>query len=363
MNLIRLIAKQRDHIPEKDNLAIAVRTYVLGLDNIDFSDCPKEFTAAYKKHRDAWNDSVAFFEKHDSLRGEMHDLFDLIRKMDSPDREEINRHNDAIMSTWRDVETIATKYGIGESSSASIDLLEGANLDHFRKVEKWRFVETAKAVEEKTELATSVSENSNDNDVLINFDANDRAPYLFSKEDFGDVKLELEFMVPKKSNSGIYLMGRYEIQILDSFGVENPGHGDLGGVYQRWDESRPQGKKGFEGVAPKVNAAKAPGEWQTMEITFRAPRFDESGKKTKSAVFEQVLINGQLVQEDQPAHGPTRAAQFGDEKPTGPISIQGDHGPIAIRKFCCHSAFGLMPEVRSQFRQCKYEGVSFDVAL
>jgi hypothetical protein len=82
-----------------------------------------------------------------------------------------------------------------------------------------------------------------------------------------------------------------------------------------------------------VNAAKAPGEWQTMEITFRAPRFSFDGKKLKDATFEKVIINGQLVQQNASTNGPTRSAPLEGESTRGPIAIQGDHGPVAIRRY------------------------------
>ena len=159
----------------------------------------------------------------------------------------------------------------------------------------------------------------------------EKADFLRTKEKFQDVHMKLEFMVPKGSNSGAYFMGRYEIQILDSFGRKKFGAGDLGGLYQRWDENR--NPKGFEGVAPKVNAAKAPGEWQTMEVIFRGPRFAKDGSKTHHAKFIKVLINGKLVHENQIAKGPTRSSKFKNETAAAEaIYFQGDHGPVAIRK-------------------------------
>ena len=209
------------------------------------------------------------------------------------------------------------------------DLLKGGALAEFREVQHWRGVSEANAVPEKCELTTQ-----GEGKILINSTAKDKTvPYLLTKEEFGDVKIELEFMVPKGSNAGVYVMGRYEIQILDSFGKEKVGSGDLGGLYSRHDKARPQGRQNYEGTAPKLNAAKAPGEWQTMEIVFRAPRFDESNKKRKDANFEKVLVNGQLVQENVATSGHTQSAPFEGDAKTGPIAIQGDHGPIAIRSF------------------------------
>lgn len=135
-------------------------------------------------------------------------------------------------------------------------------------------------------------------------------------------------MVPEKANSGIYFMGRYEIQILDSHGVDALRFYHCGGVYERhkWPENY-----GYEGTAPRVNAARPAGEWQTYEITFRAPRFDVEGKKIQNAMFVKVVHNGIVIHENQEVTGPTRAAAFGDEKPLGPLMIQGDHGPVALR--------------------------------
>ncbi|HAR66450.1 MAG TPA: hypothetical protein DCR55_09600 [Lentisphaeria bacterium] len=156
-----------------------------------------------------------------------------------------------------------------------------------------------------------------------------RAAYLLTKELHGDLEAVIEFMVPKGSNSGIYFMGRYEIQVLDSFGKTEVKHGDCGGIYQRW------GKHKDNGQAPKVNASTAPGTWQKFEITFRAPRFDETGKKTENARFVKVVHNGQLVHENAEVTGPTRSAmkEHAPEEARGPVRIQGDHGAVAYRTF------------------------------
>ena len=160
-----------------------------------------------------------------------------------------------------------------------------------------------------------------------------RTRNLFTKAEHGDVEAHIEFVVPKGSNSGVYFQGRYEIQVFDSWGVEKPKHSDCGGIYQRWRGGKgvPNNQRGYEGRPPKVNASKAPGEWQSFDVIFRAPRFDASGKKTANAVFVKVVHNGKVIHENQEVTGPTRAAAFHDEKPTGPIMFQGDHGPVAYR--------------------------------
>ena len=208
------------------------------------------------------------------------------------------------------------------------ELLAGGVLSGFRPVTVWNGVKEAKAVPGKKDLLLTGTGN-----LLVNItDKVKRAPYLFTAGEYQDVEVHLEFMIPKGSNAGIYLMGRYEIQILDSFGRERPSHGDLGGLYQRGDPKR-EGRPGFEGVPPRTNAAKAPGEWQTLDIVFRAPRFDDQGTKTENARFVRVKVNGTVVHENQEAKGPTRSHPLPGEAPRGPIAIQGDHGPIAIRSF------------------------------
>ena len=152
---------------------------------------------------------------------------------------------------------------------------------------------------------------------------------LLSKEEFGDVEVHVEFCLPNKSNSGVYLMGRYEVQVYDSFGVVKDKYPGLecGGLYPRWTAERSE----FEGHSPRVNVSKKAGEWQSFDIVFRAPRFDASGKKTENARFLKVTHNGAVIHENIDITGPTRAAAFEDEKTKGPIMLQGDHGPIAYR--------------------------------
>ena len=163
---------------------------------------------------------------------------------------------------------------------------------------------------------------------LVTEDANDN---LFTTWEHGDIELELDFMMPKGSNSGIYLQGRYEVQLLDSWGVKDPKFADCGGIYERWDDNRPEGRRGYEGRAPRFNASRAPGLWQHFKIIFHAPRFDEAGNKIANARFARVEHNGVVIHRNVEVTGPTRAAAFDDEQPTGPLMIQGDHGPVAFR--------------------------------
>lgn len=163
--------------------------------------------------------------------------------------------------------------------------------------------------------------------VLVN-GAQGRTVNLLSAVEHGDVAAHIEFVVPKDSNSGVYFQGRYEIQVFDSWGVKDLHHGDCGGIYERWKND-----KGYEGHAPKVNASRPPGTWQSLDVEFRAPRFDASGKKIANAKFIKVVLNGKVLHENVEVTGPTRAAYDEQtEVPFGPLMLQGDHGPVAYRK-------------------------------
>jgi hypothetical protein len=141
---------------------------------------------------------------------------------------------------------------------------------------------------------------------------------IYTGEKFGDIHLELEFMVPKGSNSGIYLMGEYEVQVLDSYGKPDDKltQGDLGALYSA--------------AAPKKNAAKKPGEWQKFVIEFQAPKF-EGDKKVANAKFIKVTLNDVVLHENVEMKQQTPGGLTGKEAPTGPLMFQGDHGAVAFR--------------------------------
>jgi hypothetical protein len=148
---------------------------------------------------------------------------------------------------------------------------------------------------------------------------------LMSSAEFGDAEVHVEFWIPKHSNSGVYLMGRYEIQIYDVEQAKYPGM-ECGGIY-----GRAAGDETIEGHSPRVNVSKPPGEWQAFDITFRAPRFDDAGKKIENAKMVKVVHNGKIIHENVELNGPTRSAMSLEEKPSGPIMLQGNHGPVAFR--------------------------------
>jgi hypothetical protein len=141
---------------------------------------------------------------------------------------------------------------------------------------------------------------------------------IYTEQKFGDCVIEVEFMIPKGSNSGVYVMGEYEVQVFDSYGKANDklNQGDLGALYSA--------------AAPKINASRKPGEWQKFVIEFQAPKF-EGPQKIANAKFIKVTLNDQVIHENVEMKGPTPGGLTGKEAATGPLMFQGDHGPVAFR--------------------------------
>ena len=177
---------------------------------------------------------------------------------------------------------------------------------------------------------------------------------LLSKFQHGDLDIEMEYMLAKGSNSGVYLQGNYEVQLFDSWGKKSAKYNDNGGIYERWDDSKPEGQKGYEGYAPRVNVAKAPGLWQHIAISYQAPRFDKSGKKISNAVFLKIELNGITIHENVEVSGPTRGA-LSNDVPMGPLRIQGDHGSLAIKNIVI-SNFDKKPGTLSNLQYKTYYG-------
>jgi hypothetical protein len=165
--------------------------------------------------------------------------------------------------------------------------------------------------------------------ILINGPAG-RTENLLSKKKYGDIEAHVEFLIPKGSNSGVKFEGLYEIQIFDSYGVKKPKASDCGGIYPR-AEMLPVYHHIDDGIPPQANAARRPGEWQTLDVIFQTPRFDEQGKKTANARFVKVVLNDQLIHENVDVKTPTGHVWRDKEFAAGPLLLQADHGPVAFR--------------------------------
>ncbi|MDY3557813.1 DUF1080 domain-containing protein [Gemmata sp. JC673] len=156
-----------------------------------------------------------------------------------------------------------------------------------------------------------------------------RLPNLITKEAFGDCEIHVEFLIAKGSNAGVKFHEVYEIQIQDDYGKKNLDGRHMGGIYPR--ANLEMGGYLDKGVPPKVNAAKPFGEWQTLEATWKSPRFNEKGEKVASAVVVNATLNGQVIHENAEVKTPTGSNWGKKETPTGAFMLQTDHGPTAFR--------------------------------
>jgi hypothetical protein len=174
------------------------------------------------------------------------------------------------------------------------------------------------------------------------------SPFV-SREVFGDCKIHLRFQLPEKGNSGVYVMGRYEVQLLDSAGKEaGLTMGDCGGIYR--GETWP-------GRAPDFNAFREAGQWHEMDIEFQPPRFDTAGRKTENARFLRVRIDDVLLHENVEVPEPTLGALFAEEAPFGPLMIQGDHTQVAIGDV---RVFPKVPKTEPEGWTPLFDGSSLD---
>ncbi|HEY7817349.1 MAG TPA: DUF1080 domain-containing protein, partial [Vicinamibacteria bacterium] len=154
-----------------------------------------------------------------------------------------------------------------------------------------------------------------------------QAGSLVTRREFGDVQLHIEWRTPAKvegegqgrGNSGIFLMERYEVQVLDSYENATYVNGQAGAIYKQH--------------APMVNASRAPGEWQSYDIVFMAPRFRADGTLERSATFT-VFHNGVLIQNHVEVKGTTTnigMATYKAHPSKAPLSLQDHDNPVSYR--------------------------------
>lgn len=153
------------------------------------------------------------------------------------------------------------------------------------------------------------------------------AGYVYTRQEFGDVQLHVEWAAPSppkgegqdRGNSGVFLMGAYELQVLDSYGNDTYPDGQAGAAYGQYP--------------PLVNASLPPGTWQSYDIVFRRPRFDSAGALLAPARMT-AFQNGVLIQDNVTLWGPTewlQADRYVADSGRGPIALQ-DHGnPVRYR--------------------------------
>ena len=188
----------------------------------------------------------------------------------------------------------------GGPPSDAVVLFDGTNLDAFKNGEKWEITDDGVAIA--------------------------RGGQIHSKQSFGDAQYHIEFRTPAKiegsgqgrGNNGLLIMGQYEVQILDSY--ENPTYfdGQAAALYKQFP--------------PLVNASRKPGEWQTYDVLFEAPRFDSNGTLVRPA-YATVLHNGVAVQVHQELRGSTSWTDVPEYRPHGkaPVTLYYHSNPVGFR--------------------------------
>ena len=200
---------------------------------------------------------------------------------------------------WPEPEVVDPGTSVKAPSDAIV-LFDGTDLSSFKDGDKW-VVKDGYAEVAKTSITT--------------------------KQAFGDCQLHIEFASPEevkgkgqgRGNSGIYLMGKYEVQVLDSFNSKTYPDGQCGAIYKQ--------------QPPTVNACKGPGEWQTYDIIFTAPRFNEDGS-VKSKAYVTVLHNGVLIHNHFEFQGGTfwnEPASYSKHPEKLPLKLQNHRNPVRFR--------------------------------
>jgi len=206
----------------------------------------------------------------------------------------------------------------GQPPSDAVVLFGGNEQD----LAKWEMVRTEKELKANAAVRSAQWKVEDGQLVVV-----PKTGYMGTKDAFRDVQLHAEFWHPPdikgesqgRGNSGIFLMGLYEVQVLDNYKAQTYADGMVGSMYGQY--------------SPLVNAARPPGQWQTYDVIFRAPRYE--GEKVVKPARMTVLLNGVVVQDAVDLLGPTRhkvLAEYPKKHPErAPLTIQ-DHGqPVRFR--------------------------------
>lgn len=230
-----------------------------------------------------------------------------IANTERPDDTALTKYQEqsAITELWEPIPRSVDASINGGPPSDAIVLFDGSHLEHW---------ESAKSTSPQWEVIDGHL-------VVVPGTGN-----LRTRQAFGDVQLHIEWRTPRivngegqdRGNSGVFLMERYEVQVLDSFGNTTYPNGQAASIYKQH--------------IPLVNASKAPGEWQTYDIIFMAPEFSRDGRIKRSATAT-VFHNSVLVQNNVTLHGPTEYIGEPLYREHGEAALElQDHGsPVAYR--------------------------------
>lgn len=201
---------------------------------------------------------------------------------------------------WPEPKVVAPGEKPGDPPADAVVLFDGKDLSKWKNGDKWE-IKDGYAVVQKADITTIDS--------------------------FGDYQLHLEFATPEKvrgsgqgrGNSGVFLSNRYEVQVLDSYDNSTYFDGQCAALYKQ--------------MPPMVNACRKPGEWQTYDIVYEAPRFEDDGKLIKPGIVT-VFHNGVCVQNHYELQGGTyfeKAASYEKHPPKQPIRLQNHGDPVKYR--------------------------------
>ncbi|WP_254512414.1 3-keto-disaccharide hydrolase [Anatilimnocola floriformis] len=215
-----------------------------------------------------------------------------------------------------------------KAPSDAVVLFDGTNLDAFQNGDKW-------------EIADGVATAKNTS--------------IYTKQKFGSCQIHVEFATPSevkgkgqgRGNSGVYIMGRYEVQVLDSYDNDTYFDGQCASVYKQ--------------QPPMVNASRKPGEWQTLDIIFTAPKFDKDGSVTEKA-YVTVLHNGVLMHNHFELMGGTsyvEAPKYSKHPEKDHLNLQFHGNPVRYRNIWIRENIsplvGTPPEKKEEKKEEKPE--------
>src|SRR5690554_4921582 len=164
--------------------------------------------------------------------------------------------------------------------------------------------------------------------IVVNIPAKGATNLVTKAQLKGDVENDFDFLTTKGSRSAVYILGRYKIQLSDSWPESADPLSRVGVI----DVNNVENSVSFHTEQPISNVGKAPGLWQHLKVKFKSPAFDGSGKKTEKASFEEVYLNGVLIHQGIALEGPSNGSGFNDERTEGPLVFQADEDHLIAFK-------------------------------
>ena len=250
-----------------------------------------------------------------------------------------------LFSLWLSACQESTEQASELANELPAQTLELDDLEAFQPTEA-SYWQTAGSVYADRNVSESL-QSAEGEGVLVHLSKAKKPVNLMTAWEHGDMDLSLDFMLPKDAQSGLYLQGRYGIRLVDSWGKE----GNLCGSIA----SAPSGAQSVR-YTPRLNACRAPGLWQHLEVKFRAPQFDTQGKKTANARLEEVLLNGTEILDNIELTGPTPGAAFNDETSAAPLMIQGNGSPVAFKNIR-YKTYDRTPVKITDLQYALYSGI------